>query len=259
MSKSTRWILPFSFFRILFLVSFFFFVSGCDTFFGDHVWLNAPIEADQTHEGFVLIKASKVKNSDGGALAFLGTYLNSAKANERPQLRAALNYDFSMCKHEVTCAEFKDVMGTTFDERCNKKNSDLLPVTKVTYYDVVLYTNELSKRDGYDTAYSYTSLNFDATGNCISMEGLVFHPEVDAYRMPTEAEWIMAADRNWNPSAEWNALNSDFEPKNVCSYPRLHGEFCDMGGNVKEWVSDWLGYYKDTTITNYIGAPDGGV
>ena len=30
-----------------------------------------------------------------------------------------------------------------------------------------------------------------------------------------------------------------------------------MGGNVKEWVSDWLGYYKDTTITNYVGAPDG--
>ena len=245
--------------KILFLVSFFFFVSGCDTFFGDHVWLNAPVEADQTHEGFILIKASKVKNSSGGALAFLGTYLKSAKANERPQLRAALNYDFSLNRHEVTCAEFKDVMGTTFDERCKKKNSDLLPVTKVTYYDVVLYTNELSKRGGYDTAYSYTSLNYDATGNCISMEGLVFHPEVDAYRMPTEAEWVMAADRDWNPSAEWNALNSDFEPKNVCSYPRLHGDFCDMGGNVKEWVSDWLGYYKDTTITNYIGAPDGGV
>ena len=245
--------------KVLFLVSFFFFVSGCDTFFGDHVWLNAPVEMDSSHDGLVLIKASKIKNSSGGALVFLGTYLAAAKANERPQLRAALNYDFSLGKHEVTCAEFKSVMGTTFDERCKGKNSDLLPVTKVTYFDVVLFANERSKREGYDTAYSYSSLNFDASGNCISMEGLVFHPEVDAYRMPTEAEGMMAAVRGWNPSGEWNAINSGFEPKNVCSYARLRGDFCDMGGNVKEWVSDWLGYYKDTTITNYVGAPDGGV
>lgn len=249
----------YSFFKILLLVSLSVVFSGCDTFLGDHVWLNAPIEKDDVHDGLVVIKASKVKNSSGGSLSYMGTYVKSAKTNETPIQRVALNYDFSMGKHEITCAEFKAIMGTTFDERCKRKNSDLLPVTKVTYYDVVLYANERSKREGYDTAYTYSSANFDAIGNCISMEGLVFHPEVDAYRMPTEAEWILAADRDWNPTAEWNALNSDFEPKNVCSYGRLRGDFCDMGGNVKEWVSDWLGYFKDTIITNYVGAPDGGV
>ncbi len=233
--------------------------SGCDTFFGEHVWLNAPVEADNSHEGLIVVKASKIRNSSGGAISYLGTYASTAKANERPQLRAALNYDFSLGMHEVTCAEFKDIMGTTFDERCREKGSDLLPVTKVTYFDVVLFANERSKREGYDTAYSYSSTTFDVGGNCISMEGLVFHPDVEAYRMPTEAEWLMAADRSWNPSIEWNSQNSNYEPKNVCSYVRSHGEFCDMAGNVKEWVSDWLGYFKDTTITNYIGAPDGGV
>ena len=123
----------------------------------------------------------------------------------------------------------------------------------------MLYTNERSKREGYDTAYTYTATSFDANGNCIMMEGLVFHPEVDAYRLPTEAEWLLAADRDWQPSIEWNAQNSGFEPKNVCSYPRLHGDFCDMSGNVKEWVSDWLAYFRDTVITNYVGGPDGGV
>ena len=250
---------PFFLEKVLFLVPFLLVFSGCDTFYGEHVWMNAPVENDNLHEGLVVIKASKVKNSSGGTLSYLGTYASSAKANERPQLRAALNYDFSMGVHEVTCGEFKSIMGTTFDERCNGENSDLLPVTKVTYYDAVLFSNERSKREGYDTAYTYSSATFDAAGNCVSMEGLVFHPDVDAYRLPTEAEWLMAADRDWNPSGEWNALNSDFEPKNVCSYPRLHGDFCDMGGNVKEWVSDWLGYFKDTTITNYVGSPDGGV
>lgn len=249
----------FFFGKVLFLVPFLLVFSGCDTFFGDHVWLNAPVETDNAHDGLILIKASKVKNSSGGTLSYLGTYASSAKASERPQLRAALNYDFSMGMHEVTCAEFKSIMGTTFDERCDCEDSDLLPVTKVTYYDAVLYSNERSKREGYDTAYTYTSTSFDVTGSCITMEGLVYHPEINAYRLPTEAEWIMAADRDWNPSGEWNALNSDFEPKKVCSYARLRGDFCDMGGNVKEWVADWLGYFKDTTITNYVGGPDGGV
>ncbi|ACX76159.1 putative lipoprotein, TIGR02171 [Fibrobacter succinogenes subsp. succinogenes S85] len=249
----------FFFEKVLFLVPFLLVFSGCDTFFGDHVWLNAPVETDNAHDGLILVRASKVKNSSGGTLSYLGTYAAKAKASERPQLRAALNYDFSMGMHEVTCAEFKSIMGTTFDERCNGEESDLLPVTKVTYYDAVLYSNERSKREGYDTAYTYTSTSVDVTGSCITMEGLVFHPEVDAYRLPTEAEWIMAADRDWNPSGEWNALNSDFEPKKVCSYARLRGDFCDMGGNVKEWVADWLGYFKDTTITNYVGGPDGGV
>lgn len=249
----------FFFEKILLLVSFLLVLSGCDTFFGDHVWLNAPVEIDSAHDGLIVIKASKVKNSSGGTISYLGTYASTAKASERPELRASLNYDFSLGMHEVTCAEFKDVMGDVFDDRCNTEDSDLLPVTKVTYFDAVLFANERSKREGYDTSYSYTSASFDAMGNCYLMEGLVFHPEVEAYRLPTEAEWLMAASRDWNPSYEWNALNSDFEPKNVCSHPRFHGDFCDMAGNVKEWVSDWLGYFKDTLITNYVGGPDGGV
>ncbi len=248
----------FFFIKVLFLVSFVLVLSSCETFFGDHVWLNAPVEMDNSHDGLIVIRASKIKNSSGGALSYLGTYADAAKASERPLLRAALGYDFSVGLHEVTCAEFREVMGTTFDERCKGEDADLLPVTKVTYYDVVLYSNERSKREGYDTAYSYSSTSFDANGNCISMEGLIFRPEVDAYRLPTEAEWLMAADRDWNPSGEWNALNSGFEPKKVCSYPRLHSDFCDMAGNVKEWVNDWLGYFRDTTITNYVGGPDGG-
>ena len=245
--------------RVLFVVSLVLVLWGCETFFGEHVWLNAPIEVDNSHDGLIVIRASKIKNSSGGAISYLGSYASNAKANERPQLRAALNYDFSLGIHEVTCAEFREIMGTTFDERCREEDSDLLPVTKVTYYDAVLYANERSKREGYDTAYTYTTTEFDALGSCISMETLVFHPEVEAYRLPTEAEWLMAADRDWNPSGEWNSLNSGFEAKKVCSYARLHGDFCDMSGNVKEWVSDWLGYFRDTTITNYVGAPDGGV
>jgi uncharacterized protein (TIGR02171 family) len=31
-----------------------------------------------------------------------------------------------------------------------------------------------------------------------------------------------------------------------------------MAGNAMEWVNDWLGIFRDTTLENYVGAPDGG-
>ena len=31
-----------------------------------------------------------------------------------------------------------------------------------------------------------------------------------------------------------------------------------MAGNAMEWVNDWLGLFRDTTVSNYVGAPDGG-
>ena len=31
-----------------------------------------------------------------------------------------------------------------------------------------------------------------------------------------------------------------------------------MTGNALEWVNDWMGKFRDTTITNYVGAADGG-
>ena len=32
----------------------------------------------------------------------------------------------------------------------------------------------------------------------------------------------------------------------------------DLAGNALEWTDDYLGCFWDTTITNYVGAPEGG-
>lgn len=252
-----------SFFRLrkasfLGFVACFLFLVGCESFWGSGVWIEAPLEDDGLHDGMIRIRASQVKNSDGGAVAYLGTYDTDAKPAERPQMRSALNYDFSMDRHEVTCAEFRDVMGKTFDKRCDEENSDLLPVTMVTFFDAVLYANEKSKREGFDTAYTYNEASFDKSGSCINLEGWAFEPDREAYRLPTEAEWLLAAGREWHPEDEWNSETSDYVAHPVCSYSQMRNEFCDLAGNVKEWVGDWLGYFKDTLITNYIGDPDGG-
>lgn len=221
-------------------------------------------DEDETHEGLVKVNAL-------GRSVTLGTKESSANIKERPQMKVEFDYDFSIGKHEVTCGEFNELMsaaakdGEKSDEiRATPLQLDCennsLPATRVTYYDAVLFMNAKSKAEDLDTAYTYSSATFNASGNCTDLEGLNFHPEAFAYRLPTEAEWVLAAKNSWYPKLGWSADNSDFKIHKVCTAKDTdkNPALCDMAGNAMEWVNDWMGNFRDTTITNYVGAPDGG-
>ena len=216
------------------------------------------------HDDFALIKAT-------GKFVELGTNLKSAPLKERPQMDVKFLYNYQLGLHEVTCGEFNELMGkdrrkeNPIDLECENKS---LPAVNVTYYDAVLFANAKTKaaywaiNDGGkqlidDTAYTYSSAEFDKNGHCILMQGLRFNPNVDAFRLPTEAEWVYAASLSFNNENSWNAGNSDFKAHEVCQKQDANG-FCDLLGNVTEWVNDWNGYFRDTTITNFVGATDGG-
>ena len=191
-----------------------------------------------------------------GKNASLGTDEPTAKANERPVMRVDFSYDFSIGKHEVTCGAFNELMQplTGLTLACAH---DSLPASDLTYYDAILYANAYSKAENLDSAYTYVKASFDAENHCTNLEGFAFHPEVETYRLPTEAEWVYVASRNWNVKKGWIAENSDYQLHAVCSIEMPENSPCDMVGNVMEWVNDWLGYFHDTTVTNYVGAPDG--
>ena len=188
---------------------------------------------------------------------FLGTDYPLAKATERPQMKAFLDYAFYLGEHEVTCGEFNTLMKSSFklNLACSSEN---IPATDLTYYDAVLFANERSKAEGFDTAYTYVNAQFDGEKHCINLEGFAFHPEVKAYRLPTEAEWILVAQKNWNLSAGWTAENSGYELHDVCTIVDSVSKFCDLVGNAMEWANDWLGNFRDTVVTNFVGAPDAG-
>lgn len=188
------------------------------------------------------------------SVAILGTDLEKAKANETPAMQVKFDYDFSIGKHEVTCGEFNSLMKPLTGHSLDCEG-DSLPATNLTYYDAVLYANERSKAEGFDTAYTYISVSFDTEKHCTNLAGLVFRPEVNAYRLPTEAEWNLVAASNWKKG--WTADNAKQKLHNVCSRDTA-ARICDMVGNAMEWVNDWLGNLRDTTIVNYVGAPDGG-
>ena len=180
----------------------------------------------------------------------IGTNDTLAKQNERPQMTVEFGYDFAISRHEVTCAEYNALMKNQL--ACE---NDSVPATNMTFFDAVLYANELSKSEGRDTAYTYSSVNYNYEGRCTGLEGYAFHPEAKAYRLPTEAEWIYVANRGWDASDGWTAENSDYVLHEICSKGTNIFGVCDMLGNAAEWVNDWLGAFLDTTVVNFTGAP----
>ncbi len=200
--------------------------------------------------GMLRIKAT-------GATAVLGTNSENVRANERPSMRVEFDYDFSLGMHETTCGEFDALMKPATGLALNCDQDDL-PATNVTFFDAALFANERSKAEGFDTAYTYTSVSFDAEKHCTNLEGFAYRPDANAYRLPTEAEWILTASQNWILQNAWTAENSKYKLHPVCSKSDSVANACDMAGNAMEWVNDWLGKFVDTTLSNYVGAPDGG-
>ena len=177
-------------------------------------------------KGMVLVK--------GGSFA-MGS--NTDEYNEQ-RIHDITVSSFYMCDHEVTQAEFADVIGT-FPSRFEGSNK---PVEQVSWFDALEYCNLLSKKEGLTPCYS-----FDGTVKC--------NWNANGYRLPTEAEWEYAArggskskkytysGSNNVGTVAWYNDNSKEETHDVKTKQPNELGIYDLSGNVGEWCWDWYDYY----------------
>lgn len=171
---------------------------------------------------------------------------------------------FAMARHELTNEEYERFDPTHRQYRDGLSWRDREPVVYVSWRDIALYCNWLSKENGLQPVYDEKSFAVDL--------------EADGFRMPTEAEWeYVATGRGEGRTYPWG----NEEPR-----PGMHGNFVgssavtaidphlrssvaqgamvvgsylagasrdgvmDLAGNVGEWCADTYQPYSAEPRTN---------
>ena len=131
-----------------------------------------------------------------------------------------LTRGFYLMEHEVTQGEWAAVMGS--NPSSFSSCGATCPVEQVSWEEAVEFARRLSAKEGVQ------------------------------YRLPTEAEWEYAAragERTLYSGGDevtavgWVDANAGGRTHAVCGLARNAWGFCDLTGNVWEWVSDGYGPY----------------
>ena len=186
--------------------------------------------------------------------------------SEAPQHKVILTEPLYLGVHEVTQAQYENVMGQSPSlfaadglgkEAVVGIDTSLLPVEMVSWNDAAEFCAKLSEQEKLKPFY------FRNGETVTLLDG-------NGYRLPTEAEWEFACrggttTRFWYgdndealPAAGWFVGNSGGRTHAVGELRANPLGLHDIHGNVWEWVQDWweptyYGQFQEKPATNPSG------
>lgn len=191
-----------------------------------------------------------------------GTYTLGSPSNEEARDKdekvhaVTLSRPFLIGTTEVTQDQWEAVMGSN----PSKFKGGDLPVENVTWFQAVEFANALSLMEGLEPAYRISQ-----TAPTIEGKQVTWNRQANGYRLPTEAEWEVAAragKRQRYAGSEvadpvgWHKGNSAGRTHAVGAKEPNGLGLRDMTGNVWEWCWDYEGDYVDVA-TDPSGPPRG--
>jgi len=137
------------------------------------------------------------------------------------------------------------------------------PAHSISWDEMLAFSNAVSEYHGLEPCFTCMGEGTDVICS-IPQDPYT----CEGYRPPTEAEWEWAAiggESYLFPGSDdidaigfWEQ-NSDMVAHPVCSKERNGYDLCDMGGNIREFVLDWVSPYTAAAVTNPFTYPEDGL